>query len=286
MDTEYYVHRIGRTGRAGRKGMAFSLVTRREINMLKDIERFAKTTIKPDKSPSLKEIENKKREKFLQSITDTINNDDLSHYTEWIEQIKEQGYAPEMIAAALMRLELHQQFLQYSMPDEVEHDRFDISRGNDRGTSRRESSGGSGDRFGRGSGNGGGSGGFMTRMFVSLGRNSGINPRDIVGAIAGESGISAKKIGKIDMYDRFTFVEVEATEVEQVTKRMKNAQIKGFKVSVDVASDKDQAQAGAPRSGGGERREGGRSGGGERKPFFDRDGDRGGNSGGRGRRRD
>jgi ATP-dependent RNA helicase DeaD len=87
-DEEYYVHRIGRTGRAGRKGKAFTFVVGREIYKLKDIQRYARTTIKYLKPPTLSDVEENKMEKLLADLKAMIiNTSQLTRYTDYIEKI-------------------------------------------------------------------------------------------------------------------------------------------------------------------------------------------------------
>ena len=76
----------------------------------------------------------------------------------------------------------------------------------------------------------------MTRMFLNIGRNMGIRPGDVVGAVAGESGIPGRTIGHIDIYDRYTFFEIPEGMVRKVLKGMKNSKIKGKSVNVEIAN--------------------------------------------------
>ena len=85
-DDEYYVHRIGRTGRAGRDGIAFSFVVGREVYKLRDIQRYCKTRIIPQAIPSLDDITEIKAEKIMDQVKETINNVDLTKMIQVIEQ--------------------------------------------------------------------------------------------------------------------------------------------------------------------------------------------------------
>ena len=78
----------------------------------------------------------------------------------------------------------------------------------------------------------------MVRLFINIGRKDRIRPNDIVGAIAGEAGIHGKVIGVIDVYDKYTFVEVPRENAEEVLSAMKNAQIKGKRVNIEPAKGK------------------------------------------------
>ena len=101
-DDEYYVHRIGRTGRAGRDGIAFSFVVGREVYKLRDIQRYCKTRIIPQAIPSLDDITEIKAEKIMDQVKETINNVDLTKMIQVIEQkLVEEDYTAMDVAPAL-----------------------------------------------------------------------------------------------------------------------------------------------------------------------------------------
>jgi ATP-dependent RNA helicase DeaD len=209
MDTEYYVHRIGRTGRAGRSGHAFSLVAGRDKSSLFDIERYAKTKIKRDEVPSLKDIEAKKKKSFFGKIVATIQEDQMHKYAGWLAELVSEGHSAEDVAAALIKMEIHKQI--------ASEDKLKLQ--NDEPKKKRAEEG-------------------MVRLFINLGRKDKVGPKDFVGAIAGEAGVQGKLIGQIEIYDRFSFVEVPEEFAHQVIQRMKKAQIRGQKFSIEVASAK------------------------------------------------
>ena len=104
-DDEYYVHRIGRTGRAGRDGIAFSFVVGREVYKLRDIQRYCKTRIIPQAIPSLDDITEIKAEKIMDQVKETINNVDLTKMIQVIEQkLVEEDYTAMDVAAALLKI--------------------------------------------------------------------------------------------------------------------------------------------------------------------------------------
>ena len=76
----------------------------------------------------------------------------------------------------------------------------------------------------------------MVRLFINIGKKDRVKPGDILGAIAGESGISGKLVGEIQMYDKYTFVEVPAENGKEVLHAMKNAKIKGKKINIEPAN--------------------------------------------------
>ena len=246
-DDEYYVHRIGRTGRAGREGKAFSLVVGKEVYKLRDIQRYCKTKIIPQAIPSLDDITDIKVEKTMDQVRDMLENCDLSQMVNIIEQkLIEEDYTALDLAAALLKMNMGED-------NEDIIDNFEPARSLD--DLDRYSR--SGRRYGRdGSGRDGNFrnsrsrrrgavdraavdyviGDDMARLFVNIGRNQNVNPGDILGAIAGESGIPGRVVGSIDMYDGYTFVEVPRRYSDQVLKAMENAKIKGKKVRIERAN--------------------------------------------------
>ena len=238
------VHRIGRTGRAGREGKAFSLVMGKEVYKLRDIQRYCKTKIIPQAIPSLNDITEIKVEKILDQVQDVLNDTDLTKMVNIIEKkLMEEDYTSMDLAAALLKM---------SMGDESEDiiDSFETARSLDeldsfgRGSSRgrgRERSAygnrrkGATDRaavdyvLGEGDEK-------MARLFINIGKAQRITPGDILGAVAGESGIPGRMVGSIDMYDGYTFVDVPGRYADDVLKAMAHAKIKGKNIHVEKAN--------------------------------------------------
>ena len=205
-DDEFYVHRIGRTGRAGRVGKAFTFVVGREVYKLKDIQRYCKTKIYAQPIPSLNDITAIRLEKVLDEIDHIIKNEDLNRMTRIIEQkLNEEDYTAMDIAAA---------FLKQALGENEQN--------NDRG--HMEDFGDTGAEAG------------MVRLFINIGKKQKVRPGDILGAVAGESGIPGKLVGTIDMYDKYTFVEVPRENAADVLRAMKNTKIKGKTINVEPAN--------------------------------------------------
>lgn len=205
-DDEYYVHRIGRTGRAGKDGRAFTLVVGREVYKLRDIMRYCKTKIKLQPIPSLNNVTAVKAEKILDKVHNLIENEDLSKLIGLIEsRVNEEEYTSIEVAAA---------FLKMTMGD-----------GMDASELQKEY-----DEFGDTGAEEG-----MVRLFINLGKKNNIRPGDILGAIAGETGMPGKLIGSIDLYDKYTFVEVPREYASEVLHGMKNVKIKGKSINIEPA---------------------------------------------------
>jgi len=208
-DDEYYVHRVGRTGRAGREGRAFTLIVGKEVYKLRDIMAYCKTKIKLQPIPSINDVSAVKAEKILEKVNAIIENEDLSKIIDLIEdKVNEKSYTSIDIAAA---------FLKMAMGDDgnkvEEHKAYE----NFENTGAEEG---------------------MVRLFVNLGKNQNVRPGDILGAIAGETGIPGKLIGSIDMYDKYTFVEVPREYASDVIQTMKTVKIKGKSVNIEPANKK------------------------------------------------
>ncbi len=206
-DDEYYVHRIGRTGRAGNTGLAFSFVSGKEVYKLKDIERFCKTKIKAKPIPSVNDIRNTKIEHIFSDVEAVIQEGHLTEMLNLVEQrVNEEDYTTMDIAAAFLKL--------YLGNDEI----VAKEDTNDYGDTGAEEG--------------------MVRLFMNIGKKQGVRPANILGAIAGESGIPGNLIGAIDMYDSYTFVEVPREHTKEVLKGMKNVKIKGKSISIEPANRK------------------------------------------------
>ncbi|MDF2887603.1 MAG: box helicase domain protein [Lacrimispora sp.] len=244
-DDEYYVHRIGRTGRAGREGIAFSFVVGKEVYKLRDIQRYCKTKIVPQAIPSLNDVTAIKVDKILEGVAATIGDTDLSKTVNIIEKkLLEEDYTSLDLAAALLRQmmgEANEDIIDSREPrslDELEGfggGSNNNSRGRGRSNGSSSSSGGRGGNSGRYDS---ATRDDMARLFINIGKNQNVKPGDILGAIAGESGMPGKMVGSIDMYDKYTFVEVPRESADAVLTAMKDVKIKGKNIHMEKANGK------------------------------------------------
>ncbi|HLU11993.1 MAG TPA: DEAD/DEAH box helicase [Oceanobacillus sp.] len=228
-DAEDYVHRIGRTGRAGREGVAITLVTPRERRWLKTIGQFTKHQINRAKLPSREEVYAKRDQRFVHQLDETLAQPDLSRELEIVNSLQESGYDLAKVSAAAIRmaraLEAQRPIEDIREPREREErpprpSRFD-RRKEDRPRFRRE------ERTGREPG--------MVRLMMNVGREQGIKPGDVVGAIAGEAGIPGRAIGAIDIRRNETYVDVKEIHVERVLRQMKRSSLRGKAVTLKRA---------------------------------------------------
>ncbi len=247
-DPEVYVHRIGRTGRAGRSGKAFSLVTGAERRRLWDISRYTKVEVERMPVPTFQDVVRMRRQQFTKRVIDTAQAGGLEPFEGLLPKLLESGFSTEQIVAALVKInfgELKNEFVQENIdagaerktaPRKEAFKKADFKpAGKNRG-GYAERSAPRGERFDKKSGKpySSGRGGTMTRLVINIGKQEKISPSNIVGAIAGESGIPGSVLGQIDIYDRYTSVDVPATLVEEVLRGMSGAKIKGKKVRVSV----------------------------------------------------
>ena len=204
-DDEYCVHRIGRTGRAGRVGRSFSFVTGKEVYKLKEIQRYCKTKIYAQKVPSLDDVANTKMDKLMETINRIIEEEDLTTYFQMIQaEVNDSDYTSMDIAAALLKL-------CSGTKEEDSADMFEDTGAEEPG---------------------------MVRLFINIGKKHKAKPGDILGALAGESGLPGKVVGTIDMYDKYTFVEVPREYARDILNAMDHAKIKGKSVAVEPANQK------------------------------------------------
>ena len=234
-DDEYYVHRIGRTGRAGREGIAFSFVVGKEVYKLRDMQRYCKTKIIPQAIPSLNDVTGIKVDKILENVADTIEESDLSEMINILEKkLLEEDYTSLDLAAALLKMMMGEESEDIvdtreprSLDDLDSYYSGGSRNGNGRGRGR--NSGGRDSRYDSGRED-------MARLFINIGKNQNVKPGDILGAIAGESGMPGKMVGSIDMYDKYTFVEVPRENADAVLNAMKDVKIKGKNIHMEKAN--------------------------------------------------
>ena len=207
-DAESYLHRIGRTGRAGRTGTAILFVTPRETRLLKTIERFTGQRITPMRMPSAEDVAARRVQSFKARLRAAVSEEGLEPYLALVEELAEEaGLDMAEIAAAAARLAAGARPLTVEAIPAASAEPVVSGR--------------------------------MVRLFIDAGREAGIRPGDIVGAIAGETDIPGRVIGAIDVHARFTFVDIPAEYVDRVLERMRNVQIRSTPIAVKLATPHD-----------------------------------------------
>jgi ATP-dependent RNA helicase DeaD len=210
-DVEQYIHRIGRTGRAGRTGDAITLVEGRDRRQLKFIERAIGTQIKPARIPTAADIAARRRDVFKESLRQTLEAGAFDGHLSIVEELAEDFDAAEVAAAALQMLwqAQHANSNPADMAEEMAADGEQPEAG-------------------------------MARLFVGLGRQDNLRPGDLVGAITGEAGLTGQQIGAIDILDRTAFVEVPSNFADRVVTALSRTKLRGKKVKVQIAQPFDR----------------------------------------------
>lgn len=247
-DDEYYVHRIGRTGRAGKSGTAYSLVVGREVYKLRDIQRYCRTKIIPQAIPSLGDINEIRSEKILDKAVDILEKNDgnLKKMFDILDQrIFEDEVSSMDLAAALLMMHMGEMKTEDDIADaKVPRNLDDLGRFSDASYGRDRMRGGKYADKGRKldgrklrvKRRNEDRGDDMVRLFINVGRNQHVKPGDIVGAIAGEAGVSGSVVGAIDIKESYSFVDVDRRNAEKVMRAMMNAKIRGLTVHMEKAT--------------------------------------------------
>ncbi|SEF44264.1 DEAD/DEAH box helicase [Thauera chlorobenzoica] len=248
-DTEAYVHRIGRTGRAGREGAAILFVAPRETRMLKMIERATRQPITPIALPSSEEVTNLRVAQFKRQVVDTLGGGELGFFMNVVnELIDENELDVHEVAAALALLAQRDRPLQIEesgrgweiattpsaeggRPPRAEHFTTGAAReraqrpNRDEILARRRAF----------------SDGALARYRIEVGRNQGASPKEIVGAIANEGGIEGKFIGQIHLFDDFSTVELPARLPEDLLATLKRTRVRQMPLNIRALSDAEAA---------------------------------------------
>jgi len=237
-DTESYVHRIGRTGRAGRTGDAILFIAPRERKLLGNIEKATKQKVEEMGLPSTEVINNKRISKFKQNITDTLAAEELSFFSQLLEQYQQEHNVSALeIASALAKLvQGSTPLLMQNLPKksfESREDRPQRDRG-DRDTFSQREDRPQRDRkakpkrvFGAG-----GAAIEMETFRIEVGHTHGVKPGNIVGAIANETGIDGDHIARIRIEDQYSTVELPAGMPKELIEELKKIRVAGQQLNI------------------------------------------------------
>ncbi|MCH3963190.1 MAG: DEAD/DEAH box helicase [Clostridium sp.] len=202
-DTEYYVHRIGRTGRANKDGIAYSLVTPREYILLKQIEKFTKSKIKRKEVPTVDDIFEAKYKHISEKIRAVLAENNFKKFIPAATELDEEFNLVD-VAAALMKMvfdsELSFDYKENSISKNVDEN---------------------------------------VRLFLSIGRMDKITPRKLIKFLGETSSVEAHEIGDIDILNKFTFINVPESISSVILKKTNGKKFQGRRVSVEIAKNKD-----------------------------------------------
>jgi len=242
-DAEVYVHRIGRTGRAGKTGIAITLLSPREKRRLREVEALTKQPIKKMELPTVSDIHRHREAQVIETMKIWLGRGRYKRELEMIQELIAAGHDPLNIAAAALKIaradekqrpiaEISDVKARVAQSSQREPSRNDERKRPERVFGRRERSetGSSTRRRGDASHEEG-----MVRLKLNKGKTQGIRPNDIVGTIAFHANIPGYVIGKIRIEDKFTFVDVPEDVVDQVLKQNGNYRIGKEKFSLAKA---------------------------------------------------
>ena len=224
---ESYVHRIGRVGRAGREGVAITLAEPREHRMLKTIERVAGAPIVVEKVPTVADLRNRRLELTRAALRESLLEDDLERFRGVVDTLTDEF---DVVEVALAAVKLAHEAAGGGADDDEEIPVVSFRPERDAG--RRPDTGGRFDGGGRPAARGPRASGPGARLFIGAGRDAGIRPGDLVGAITGETGLTGKDVGSIEIHQRFALVEVPESAADEVVRALRATMIKGRKATV------------------------------------------------------
>jgi ATP-dependent RNA helicase DeaD len=204
-DVEYYVHRIGRTGRAGKSGRAVTFVAPRDFTKLREIQKYANIRIPRQPMPTADDVAETRVKTLLDDVRRTIEGGGIEPYIRLVERGISGDTTMLEIAAALVKM------------------RMELAGSDTKGAGDVPDFGDTGAEPG------------MVRFFIALGRDHNVTPKDIVGAITGETGIPGKSIGAIRILDSYSFVEVPRDCAGEVYSIMKDRTIRGQPTGIELA---------------------------------------------------
>jgi len=278
-DTEGYVHRIGRTGRAGRQGDAILFVAPREKSMLHAIERATNQKIEIMELPSTELINDQRMAKFKQRITDTLASEELGLFYQMIEQYQQEHNVPVLEIAAALGL-LLQGETPLMLQAKSHHFKEDKSwqndetkprkgrggdRGKERGRMRDKVRGKDQDRSPkkeftlekrdkvRGKDQDRSSKKElpleegMERFRIEVGHNHDVKPNNIVGAIANEAGLDSQHIGRINIYDDFSVIDLPEGMPKDVFSDLKKVWVAGKQLHISLLKKERKSRGSSPR---------------------------------------
>ena len=206
-EAESYVHRIGRTGRAGKKGTAITFMTPSEYKKLLQIKRITKTDIRKEKLPEIKDVILSRKHRIIENITNILQEGNLNGFLDMAKDLLKEGN-PEEIVASLLK-SAYEDVLDTSNYNEIEEATVDHTG--------------------------------KTRLFIALGRVDKITPKKLVEFIVKESNIDSNKIKGVEVYENFSFMSVPFAEAEVILEIFMKVR-KGRKPLVEKAKEKSKGE--------------------------------------------
>jgi len=198
LNEENYVHRIGRTGRAGSTGLSITFVFGKDMFRIRRIEDYTKSKMTKMPIPSIEEIQAKKSTNVIDDVVANLEGQDFTKENELIAAILEKGYTIEQVAAGLLRMKIGQSTKKYTHIDDAS------SAAKPKGIRKNE-----------------------VRLFVNVGSKQKVKAKDFVGMLTKKSDIPARAIGDIDVYKKFTFINVDKAHANNIVRKLNTKLING-----------------------------------------------------------
>ena len=221
---ESYVHRMGRVGRAGRDGVAITLAEPREHRMLKLIEKATKRRISIEKVPTVADLRARRLDMTMAAIREAILGEDLDHFRVVVESLSDEF---DLVEVALGAVKLAHSATAGSGEDDQDIPEVRLPSGGQQAAGGKREFAKSRPERPRSAPSGG-----TTRLYVGVGRDAGIRPQDLVGAIAGETALSGRDVGAIEISARFSLVEVPDSAADEVIEALRGTKIRGQRATV------------------------------------------------------
>ena len=227
LNEENYVHRIGRTGRAGESGISITFVFGRDMFKLRRIEAYTKSKMQKMPLPNANDIKNQRIQKFIDELTANIETTDFSKEHEILGELVDNGHSLVDIAASLLNMQVGGIEKKYAPIEEV----FSSDRNSryERGGDRRGGRNDRDDRRGRDSAprkN-------EVRLAFNIGKSKRMSPKDLVAMISKAANVPPRAVGDIDIRPKQTFVNVDKAFAGQIIKRLDSKYIDGTRLTID-----------------------------------------------------
>lgn len=200
LNEENYVHRIGRTGRAGMTGLSITFVFGKDMFRIRRIEEYTKTKMSKMPIPTVEQIQEKRSTNVIEEVISNLEGQDFTKENELIAAILEKGYSLEQVAAGLLRMNIGQSTKEYAPIEEV------TSGGKPKGKGMRKNE---------------------VRLFVNVGSKQKVKAKDFVGMLTKKSDIPARAIGDIDVYKKFSFINVDKAHANAIIRKLNSKLING-----------------------------------------------------------
>lgn len=228
-DEEYYVHRIGRTARAGRKGLSFSFIVGRDIYKLEDIARYTKADLHYMELPTIEQMDDNYRENFEERVIEALKNPgELGEYKAMVESLLRLEYGAVEVAASLMKLlDESQQNRKHDALEQVDYGKKFRARGLRKDNRKDNRKGGKGKKKG-------GKKRFsnQAKLYWNVGRKDGVNPKVVLAVFNNETNLGRDIVGNILLRDHHTVIEVPKDMAKTAITQLQNKEVVGQSLHV------------------------------------------------------